>query len=253
MYNKISDIRSILADKWLCNEFSGINRESSMTDIVGNRMIELIGVTFNADEPSILGKINEKYVKREEEWYYSQSLSVHDFPDGPPKIWEAISSSNGTINSNYGWCIFSEENGNQYDRCYNELKSNPQSRRGTMIYTRPSMWDDYCHDGRSDFMCTNTVQYLVRDNSLHAVVQMRSNDATIGYKNDRHWQLHVQKKLANDLGVAVGNLLWNVGSLHLYERDFYLLENYIYSGELWVKKADYENRKKGGNYNKCLL
>ena len=152
------------------------------------------------------------------------SLSVNDIPGGPPAIWKQVADDKGYINSNYGWCIWSRENHFQYENVYNELKNNPESRRATMIYTRPNMWKDYNHDGRSDFMCTNTVQYMIRYNELDAVVQMRSNDVVYGYKNDYAWQSYVLDKLCLDLGVQRGSIHWNVGSLHVYERHFDLVK-----------------------------
>ena len=92
-----------------------------------------------------------------------------------------------------------------------------------MIYTRPQMWVDYNKDGRSDFMCTNAVQYMIRGDLLHAVVQMRSNDVIFGYKNDYTWQKHVLDMLAGDLEIETGDIIWNVGSLHVYERHFHLV------------------------------
>ena len=86
------------------------------------------------------------------------------------------------------------------------------------------MWLDYDIRGRSDFMCTNAVQYLIRENRLHAVVQMRSNDVVFGYRNDYAWQSHVMDKLCNELNVERGNIHWNVGSLHVYERHFDLVD-----------------------------
>jgi thymidylate synthase len=203
-----------------------------MTNLVGSSTIEIINASFIADEPAIFGEPNKDYIKREEEWYYSKSLSVNDIPGGAPSAWKAVADKNGFINSNYGWIIFSKENGlsastiendSQYARVYQELSSNPESRRAVMIYTRPSMWLDYNKDGRSDYICTNSVQYLIRDGALHAVVQMRSNDAVWGYKNDYAWQFHVLDRLSSELNVPRGNLFWNVGSLHVYERHYHLV------------------------------
>jgi len=78
-------------------------------------------------------KTPEKYCKSELEWYDSQSLYVKDIPGKVPKIWENISDKNGKINSNYGWCIYSEENYNQFDNALNELISDKSTRRATMI------------------------------------------------------------------------------------------------------------------------
>jgi len=86
------------------------------------------------------------------------------------------------------------------------------------------MWYDYNLNGRSDFMCTNTVQYVVRNNKLHCIVQMRSNDAWAGYRNDRSWQLYVLNMLASDLNIEAGNIYWNCGSLHFYAKQFDLIQ-----------------------------
>jgi thymidylate synthase len=250
---KTSDIRrefaAILAEK----KFTSVNREGAMTSLVGNTTIEIINASFIADEDAIFGEVNWDYVKREEEWYNSQSLNVNDIPGGPPAVWKAVADPDGFINSNYGFCIYSPFNGlvqqqdhfqiepikkiidhthgvdSQYTRALNELLVNPESRRAIMIYTRPSMWQDYNRNGRSDFMCTNTVQYLIREGRLHAVVNMRSNDAIFGFRNDRAWQQHVLEKLANDLNVPSGNLYWNVGSLHVYSRHYHCVDPNNYS------------------------
>ena len=82
---------------------------------------------------------------------------------------------------------------------------------------------DYNLNGMSDFMCTNAVQYLYRNGKLNAVVQMRSNDVVFGYKNDYAWQKFVLDKLAADLETDPGKIIWNAGSLHVYERHFKLV------------------------------
>ena len=188
----------------------------------GNK--ELIGASFIADEPSIFGKPNKEYISAEIEWYLSQSLCVHDMNCKVPKIWEEVSSNRGMINSNYGWCIFSSENGQQWINVMKHLAEDRESRRAVFIYTRPSMHRDYKIDGMQDFMCTNTVQVLIRDNKLDLVVQMRSNDAVFGYKNDFAWQKYVQKLACRTLKVEEGDIHWQVGSLHVYPRHFGLLE-----------------------------
>ena len=198
--------------------------EDFVLDKTGVKLLEIVGASFIADEEAIFGKVNYDYVKREIEWYNSQSLNVNDIPGNIPKIWQDISDYDGYINSNYGWCIFSKENHDQYQNVLNELNKNSNSRRATMIYTRPTMWNDYNHNGMSDFMCTNAVQYVVRDNKLDCIVQMRSNDVVYGYKNDRAWQKYVLEKLAKELCVEVGNIHWQVGSLHIYERHFELVK-----------------------------
>jgi thymidylate synthase len=152
------------------------------------------------------------------------SLNVYDIPEPVPAIWKAVADKDGFINSNYGWCIYSEENGSQFKNVVEQLKANPDSRRATMIYNRPSMHQDYNKNGMSDFMCTNAVQYLVRDGHVNALVYMRSNDAVFGYKNDFAWQKHVLDQVAEETGIPAGTIYWNVASLHVYERHFELVK-----------------------------
>ncbi len=244
----VKDIRQEFLDLFISNKFTGINRESSMTGLVGSRTIEIVNASFIADEDTIFGKVNEDYVRRELEWYNSMSLNVNDIPGGPPPIWKAVADKDGFINSNYGWCVYSGENlsGNhgpgyegQYHKVIQELRINPESRRAVMVYTRPSIWLEYNKHGRSDFLCTNTVQYLIRDGYVHSIVQMRSNDGWAGYRNDRAWQQHVLEKVAHELGAHVGKLYWNVGSLHIYERNFYLIDHFSRSGQIHITKEQY--------------
>lgn len=211
----VADVRKYFRDQ--------LAEENFVIDKTGVKTIEMISASFIADEPAIFGEVNWDYVDREISWYNSKSLNVKDIPGKTPQIWEQVSDENGFINSNYGWCIYSADNGNQYKHVLNELKHQPNSRRAVMIYNRPSMHVDYMRNGMSDFMCTNTVQYVIRNDYLHAIVQMRSNDVVFGYKNDRAWQDYVLNALAADLNLQVGNIYWNVGSLHVYERHFNLL------------------------------
>ena len=196
-------------------------------DKTGVKCIELIGASFLADEPAIFGTPNIEYIKKEIAWYESMSLNINDIYGSdrePPAAWQYAASKYGFIHSNYGYLIWHEENGNQYDKCLAELKTNPNSRRALMIYQRPSIWDEYYLGGCSDFICTNSVAYYIRSGELHCSVSMRSNDVVYGYKNDYAWQQYVLHKLANDLDVDVGDMIWQVQNLHVYEKHFDLIK-----------------------------
>lgn len=192
-----------------------------VTDKTGVKTIEMLGATFEANHPTIFGEVNDDYVERELTWYKSMSLSVNDIPGKTPAIWQQVADENGYINSNYGWAIWHEDNFSQYANVLKELRANSNSRRAVMIYTRPVMWYDYNFNGMSDFMCTNAVQYMIRDSQLVAIVQMRSNDVVFGYRNDYAWQKYVADQLTKDLGLDVEpKIIWHVGNLHVYERHF---------------------------------
>lgn len=230
----MSDVREEFAQRLKYKDF--------VVDKTGAKTIEIIGASFVADWPNLFGEPNLDYIAREIEWYNSQSLYVSDIPGKTPAIWESVASTHGTINSNYGYLIYSEANHGQYRAVVDELKKNPDSRRAIMIYTRPTMHFEYNKDGMSDFVCTNTVQYLIRNGYINAVVNMRSNDVVYGFNNDRAWQYHVLTKLAIELGVKLGSIYWQAGSFHVYERHFFLVHNYHETGQLNISKEAFKER-----------
>ena len=200
-------------------------------DKTGCKLVEIMNCNFEADAPFLLRPKNEDYIRREIEWYMSQSLNVNDMEKPVPKVWKQVATPNGFVNSNYGNLVFSEENYDQYEMALYAMCSDIHTRRSIMVYTRPSMHYDYNAAGMNDFTCTNTVQYLYRNGAIHALVNMRSNDAVFGYPNDRAWQEYVLDKFVKDIQdkfspahIEKGSILWNTASMHVYEHHFDLLE-----------------------------
>ena len=216
-------------------------KENFDNKIFRNGTVEIRNVQFVADEDWIIREPNYDYIKRELAWYESQSQNINDIEGKIPKIWKLISTPLGYVNSNYGWCIFSPDNYNQYDNCLQHLLKDHCTRKAVMIYTRPSMQQDWNNNGMSDFMCTHYVQCFLNelihpeDNievyELEYIVYQRSCDAVFGFNNDLAWHKYVYDKLYNDLieaGIPMSektNVEFNIGSLHLYERHFKYLEN----------------------------
>ena len=211
--------------------------EDFVMDRSGQKTIELIGAAFFADKPAIFGEPNKSYIEIEKAWYESQSTNVNWIPEtynrNVPEAWKASANQFGEINSNYGHLIYSDKYHHQYGQVLDELLANPDGRRASMIYTRPSIWMEYNEDGKNDFICTNAVTYYIRDNCLQCVVQMRSNDVVFGYKNDYAWQLYVLEQLVKDYNdckqngvpeLKVGDIIWQVQNLHVYERHFHLVK-----------------------------
>ena len=238
-YYKVEDIRQHFVDE--------LESENFTIDRNGSKTIEMIGASFIADEDCIFGTLNRSYINAEIHWYNSQSLNINDIygPDRePPKAWKLTADHRGEINSNYGKLIYANGHWNQYESCLKTLIDNPDSRRASMIYNRPSIHFECTWNGRNDFICTNAVTYYVRDNKLEVVVQMRSNDAWAGYRNDLAWQKHVQEKLLSDFNeatnsnVELGSINWQVMNLHVYQRNFYLIDAYV-KGHNSLSKSEY--------------
>ena len=216
---------------------NALAKEDFIMDRSGQKTIELIGASFLADQPAIFGEPNDSYIEIEKAWYESQSTNVNWMADtynrNVPKCWLSSANKFGEINSNYGHLIYSDKYHHQYGQVLDELLANPDGRRATMIYTRPSIWMEYNEDDKNDFICTNAVTYYIRDNCLQCVVQMRSNDVVFGYKNDYAWQLYVLEQLVKDYNdcrekttpiITAGDIIWQVQNLHVYERHFHLVK-----------------------------
>ena len=212
--NTVQDIRNVLISKLADG------------DISSNGTLEITGANFIADEDSIFGKPNEAYIEKELRWYLNQDLSITGLAPGIPQIWKDVACNDGFINSNYGWCILSEANGSQFYNAINTLAEDKDSRQAMMIYTRPNIHRDAFVNGRKDFICTNAVQMLIRDNKLEYHASMRSNDVVFGYNNDNAWHKYEQKRALGSLeGVELGNIYWSAGSLHVYPRHFDLVKS----------------------------
>lgn len=215
--------------------------------IIGNNVqqsktLEIQNTHFIVDKPWIIREPNYDYFEKELDWYKSQSLNVNDIPGETPKMWKACANPLGYINSNYGWCIYSEDNGLQYEYCKNKLLEDPHTREAIMIYNRPSMQQEYNKNGMHDFMCCQNVQYFINERDgepyLDCIVNFRSNDAVFGFNNDALWIKFVLMELSHDLNkiprhklISPGNIYWNAGSLHIYERHFKYLDDIINNNE----------------------
>lgn len=211
-YQDTEDIKNILINKYKNQDF----------DATGN--VSIIAAAFVADKGYILRKPNKDYIKREFEWYMSQSLNVNDIPGDVPEIWQKVADKDGFINSNYGWTVFSDENYNQFNKAKYELQRNPNSRQGVIIFIRPTMHEDAVFNGRHDFICTYCYNFKIEQNKLYMIVNMRSNDCVFGYNNDYAFADYVFDRMAKELNIEKGIIFWRADNFHVYPRHFKYLK-----------------------------
>ena len=180
----------------------------------------------------------KKYVKAELDWYKSMDLSIigHEGIESNP-TWQSCCTKDEKkeINSNYGWCVFSEENGSQYDNCLEVLKKDKTTRNAIIMYNRPEIYKDYKRDGMHDMICTLYSHFFIRHNRLYMIHNMRSNDVRYGFIcSDLAWNCFVYQNMYEDLkstypDLEVGTIIWTSDSMHLYSRHFEDLKNYVES------------------------
>lgn len=126
------------------------------------------------------------------------------------------SSDDGkTIHGAYGPRMFGRRPNDQLARVISSLKNKPDSRQAVVqLFDRRDMLEYH-----SDIPCTCTLQFVIRDQRLHMLTSMRSNDAWLGLPHDVFAFTMIQELVARSLGVELGEYRHSVGSLHLYERD----------------------------------
>lgn len=94
------------------------------------------------------------------------------------------------------------------------LREDPLSRRAVIAIYEPQT---DASPGK-DIPCNDFLQFQSRLGALHMTVTVRSNDVMWGWSgiNAFEWST-VQEIVAHLLGITVGTLTFNIGSLHLYE------------------------------------
>jgi thymidylate synthase len=193
--------------------------------LLSNGTREIVDYHGKWDPVEKISATNWNYAQAEIDWFLTMDRCIkgHDYI-GSNAVWKRIATDDGIINSNYGWAIFSEQNGKQFENAVKQLEHDSLSRHGVMIYTRPSMHKEYCDgiNAKYDFMCNMIVQCLIRRDRLEYIVTLRSNDAVLGFKNNFAWHQFVYQRVWERLcttypGLKAGSIHWNAASMHLYE------------------------------------
>ncbi|MCF0124823.1 MAG: hypothetical protein HUJ68_03550 [Clostridia bacterium] len=235
---------------------------NASTTIGQDSYVELLGKTVLLDPYSPYIYLDKtfstpkKYVKEELDWYKSMDLSIIGHPGIETNpTWNACCSRDEKkeINSNYGWCVFSEENGSQYDNCLDVLKRDETSRNALITYQRPGIYKDYKRDGMHDMICTMYSHFFIRDNKLIMIHNMRSNDIRYGFIcSDLAWNCFVYQNMYEDLkstypDLEEGYIIWTSDSMHLYSRHYDDLISFIEGRHNWNEmkydlNSSYEGR-----------
>lgn len=171
-------------------------------------------------------KLNINYIKKEIQWYFKGDLYDLSICD-EAKIWQNC-VTNGMINSNYGYYLFSQAG---LSFIVNELKRDPDSRRGLV-----SIFNSHKHlfSDNKDVPCTATLGFRIRDGKLNMTVHMRSQDAIYGLGNDLPFFNLCWEIVSVALNVPQGKYHHFVESFHVYEKHFGMLQQII-GGDKFTK------------------
>ena len=125
----------------------------------------------------------------------------------------------GVVVGGYGGRLGALGAGGQLDRAASLLRNHPGTRRCVV-----PLWDKadlrLADDPAApkDLPCAVALEFLLREDGLHMVAMIRSNDVWLGMPYDVHTFATLQRLVAACVGVRPATYTHMVGSLHLYDR-----------------------------------
>lgn len=193
-----------------------------------NNTVELINVHFkltNIDKCIVnikdVKQTSIKYLLAENIWYATGKNSVK-YISKYAKKWANISDNNKTSNSAYGYILRSKFGFNQIETVIDLLQKDKYSRRAVLILNDANVNIATTKDEQ----CTMYLQFLIRDEKLICIANMRSNDIYYGLPYDVPAFIAIQKYIAYRLSIEASYYYHNAGSLHVYNKQFNLMKNY---------------------------
>lgn len=209
--------------------------EAPIDNRTGNRV--LYSVDWVADQHSMIGQVNDDWVRRELDWFRSGSDRLADMEGPVPKLFQACAGTDGKVNSAYGHILFGQgeyipQPPTLYQRVLNSfIDEGLETRHAVAIITDRDIHELARWNGRNDFICTNALNFMIdQDNRLHIIAQMRSMDAVFGYRADYSMWDDLMERLRSDLheqqhrSIRRGDITFQVANLHVYPRHFDLLQ-----------------------------
>lgn len=151
----------------------------------GQGLYEMRNVTLVLDPEAstyCLGRYpSQEYLEKELDFYASGSRQLEDAVK-MSKFWSKCSDDGKTINSNYGFLLFHDENKHgftQFGHAINCLRNNPDSKKAVMtLYSKEHAYIS------NDNPCTLIINLYIQGDALNMQVIMRSNDLWYGLPYD---------------------------------------------------------------------
>lgn len=185
---------------------------------------ERLGVAFTIRNPrerivrAPARRLNIVFNFAEALWYLSGSDDLRMIAYYAPSMRRYSMDGERLTGTAYGPKIFSHgpNRVNQWDKAVETLRDDPETKRAVLQIFSP---DEYLVESNIDVSCTMALQFMIREDALHAVGFMRANDAFRGVVSDIFSFTFLQEVMATQLGVGMGSYHHNVGSFHVYDSD----------------------------------
>ena len=191
---------------------------------------ELMGVTLELTNP--LARLSRTASRGrlfsclgELMWYLAKSNKLAMIQHYIP-LYEQ-SADGDEIFGGYGPRLFDWHGINQFRNVRDLLRDNPDTRRAVVqLFSAHDIVEPH-----KDVPCTCSLQFMRRNDRLHMITTMRSNDMYLGLPHDIFCFTMLQEIMARDLGVELGKYVHMVGSMHIYRRNVASMNRFL--GEGW--------------------
>lgn len=142
------------------------------------------------------------------------------------KFWDEWEREDNTIGKAYGYQIAKPVLGydNQLSYIVKTLQKDPNSRRAITEIWVPSELEDMVLTP-----CVHLTQWSISDNKLILEVRARSTDVGLGLVSNVAQYCILQKLVADEIGVEVGEFIWSSHNYHIYTRHANTLQKQVES------------------------
>lgn len=149
-------------------------------------------------------------------WYLSGTNEL-EFIQHYIRCYDDYTDDNGVLHGAYGPRLINLRGKyNQLLNVINKLKEKPSTRKAVIqLFDAEDIVEEH-----NDVPCTLTLQLLVREDKLHMVVSMRSNDAFVGMPHDIFVFTMLQEIIARTLNIELGEYIHFIANLHLYDKNY---------------------------------
>lgn len=185
-----------------------------------------VSVSIDMNYPFVVNEtrnISDKFRFAEAYWILSGDNRVETIRDAAPSI-EHFSDNGHVFQGAYGPKVTE-----QLRYVCETLIKDKHSRQAVI-----SIWRENPRASR-DIPCTLSLQFLIRDEEIHCVATMRSSDVWLGLPYDifnftciTKWiQLFINNHDSTEFGPELGTLTINIGSSHLYAKNYESANNVL--------------------------
>lgn len=195
----------------------------------GTKVKEVLGAQYKVQAPAFVSleerNLNYAFMFAEAAWIISGSNRLSGITPYMKK-YENYSDEGVFLNGAYGPKIV-----DQLPYIVSCLKKDPDSRQAVI-----NIWREKPSSSK-DIPCTTTLQFLIRDNKLNMIVNMRSQDIVLGLVYDVFsFSMVLCASLIllrnENASVRSGSVYLNIGSLHLYETDEFKATSWLKSNKI---------------------